>query len=146
MRRSSRLHLQCELFSFSQEKIETGITDLDEQADKFAYKVAMTLGTGTGTHEVGESIYQGTSLAASTASAIVDSVTDSTHIIVKDIKGLFVAGTNVIGETSAATRALSVIVDSDNLSDNTDDNKLIQDLTNDIVDWSENNPFSKDRE
>ena len=53
--------LVCELFEYSDEAIDTGIDDLDKIEREESYTIEFTLGSGSGTYNVGENVYQGTS-------------------------------------------------------------------------------------
>jgi len=51
--------LVCELFEYADEAIDTGIAKLDQIEIDNSYSIKFTLGAGTGTYTVGESVYQG---------------------------------------------------------------------------------------
>jgi len=51
--------LVCELFEYADEAIDTGVAKLDQIEIDNSYSIKFTLGTGTGTYTVGESVYQG---------------------------------------------------------------------------------------
>ena len=51
--------LVCELFEYADEAIDTGIARLDQIEIDNSYSIKFTLGAGTGTFTVGESVYQG---------------------------------------------------------------------------------------
>ena len=51
--------LVCELFEYADEAIDTGIAELDQIEIDNSYSIKFSLGTGSGTYTVGESVYQG---------------------------------------------------------------------------------------
>ena len=53
--------LVCELFEYADEAIDTGIDELDKIEREESYTIEFTLGSGSGTYNVGENVYQGTS-------------------------------------------------------------------------------------
>lgn len=141
--------LNIEQFSYSDEKFDTGIVELDTKEDDFAYSILLNLGAGAGTYSVGEMVYQGASLAAATAKAEVTLVgpdgVPAGSIKIKNLVGTFnVADGNVIGQTSGASYALTSSNDQDNVNDPTDDNVNVQTDADVIVDFSEKDPFSED--
>jgi len=143
--------LTCELFQYSEEQLETGITDIDdiEREQGYTIDLIMTAG-GTGTFSVDEFIYQGPSYANATFKGTVVSWDATTRVLrLNDTSGAMAASTNVIGATSAASWSLSSTTDSTGKADldqvlPTDDNadNLEFEIEADsILDFSENNPF-----
>jgi hypothetical protein len=63
--------LVCELFEYSDEAIDTGIDDLDKIEREESYTIEFTLGSGSGTYNVGENVYQGTSRISITRSSLI---------------------------------------------------------------------------
>jgi len=53
--------LVCELFEYADEAIDTGIDELDKIEREESYTIEFALGSGSGTYNVGENVYQGTS-------------------------------------------------------------------------------------
>ena len=86
--------ITCELFQYSEEQLDTGITAIDdiEREQSASIDFVMTAG-GSGTFTIDEAIYQGTSLANQTAEGIVVSWTEASRTLrVNDTSGTFVAG------------------------------------------------------
>lgn len=140
--------LKLKQFVFSEEIIETGISEIDEQI-KIHYRgtnLIMSAG-GSGTFDVAnnETVFQGTSLATATAFAEVRNWYSSNNILeVIMVNGTFAANTIVKGETSNAQWTL-VSTDTDTPLDNQQeditDNKEIQTEADQIIDFTEHNPF-----
>ena len=133
---------------FSNEIIETGIEDIDEQIREHYPKTKITLTTGAGRFINEEIIYQGTDLANATAQAIVfDSSYSASANTVRVIRpiGNFVSGT-VRGVESVAIWSATVFSDfaeMDNAFEDIIDNNRIQEESVDILDWTEKNPFGE---
>jgi len=143
--------LKMKQFVFSNEIIETGIPEVDDQIfDSYPRAMLSFANTTvfpatTGEFVPGEIIYQGSSLASANAQAIVHSNTPTSVNIIR-VQGQFASG-NVSGNTSGALR--SVLVYNDNTEVGNDifediaDNTRLQTEGNDIIDFTEHNPFGE---
>jgi hypothetical protein len=134
--------LRCEVFRYSNEKLDTGVEDIDEIENQSSYTISLTLG-GTGNYNIGETVYQGNTFNTATSTAEVSDWTPSTRTLnIINIQGQFLSSSNVKGVTSNTS---SAITSNDTLGDHVFydlfDNKLLQDEANTIVDLSETNPF-----
>lgn len=134
--------LRCEVFRYSNEKMDTGVEDIDEIENQSSYTISLTLG-GTGNYNIGETVYQGNTLVAATTTAEVSDWTPTTRTLnLINIKGQFLNTSNVKG---AISNTSSAITSSDTLGDHVFydifDNKILQDEANTFVDLSETNPF-----
>ena len=136
-------NITCELFQYSEEQLDTGITSIDniEREQSAAIDLLMNAG-GSGTFTIDESVYQGANLAAATGKGVVVSWNAPTRTLrVNDTSGTFAAGTATIGATSSAswvltshdTQALPTIPFADN--------KEYETLGDTVLDFSEANPF-----
>lgn len=134
--------IKVELFEYSHEKIETGYSEIDSIADILGYAITANLGTVTGTYQVGETVYQGASLGASTFSAKIISV-GTGELTLSDIKGNKTIGTSLIGNTSGATALLTTMDELDDEHNVMSDNNEIETSATDLIDFSEIDPFSK---
>jgi len=135
--------LRCELFRFSDENLNTGVEEVDGVAVENAYTINLDLGTGTGTYNIGETVYQGANLAFASAKAVIsdyDPITKKLELM--DIVGTFATATNVKGASSNATY---VVTTTDVLGDyafyDQYDNKNLQTEAALFIDLSEINPF-----
>ena len=137
--------ITCELYQYSEEQLETGIADVDqiERDESYAIDFVMTTG-GSGTFSIDEAIYQGPSLANSTAKGIVVSWTAATRTIrANDTSGTFVAGTNITGDTSNAVWTLTSYDDQALPTTPFADNVEFETEADAILDFSESNPFGE---
>ncbi len=135
--------LQLEKFKFSNEVIDTGVDAIDAVSVEDSYTINLIMKANTSNYEAHEIVYQGANLAYANASATVSSW-DATNktLYVTNIYGTFAANVNVIGTTSGATIELKEYDPLDvTLRREVYDNKEIQAEANQIIDFSEQNPF-----
>ncbi|AGH26520.1 hypothetical protein CPPG_00204 [Cyanophage P-RSM1] len=130
---------QCELFEYSDEEINTGITDLD--AIETAFANAITVGLvagGSGTFTAGETITGGTS----NVTAEVKSFDAGTRtLIVINRSGTFQVPETITGGTSSASWTTATYNTINNTNSEYDQNNDFETLDNDIIDFTESNPF-----
>jgi len=137
--------ITCELYQYSEEQLETGIAAVDqiERDESYAIDFVMTTG-GSGAFSIDEAIYQGPSLANSTAKGIVVSWTAATRTLrANDTSGTFVAGTNITGDTSNAVWTLTSYDDQALPTTPFADNVEFETEADAILDFSESNPFGE---
>ena len=141
--------LKIKQFVFSNEVIETGISEIDEQIREHYARTKISLTTGTGEYIDDEIIYQGPNLANATAQALVYSsdtrVQSGKFIDAYRVNGTFTTG-SVRGATSNTVYQTTIISDyvtMDNAFEDIMDNNRIQEEGLDILDWSEANPFGE---
>jgi hypothetical protein len=135
----------CELFQYSEEQLETGITDIDniEREQSAAIDFVLNAG-GSDTFSIDEKIYQGPSLANATAQGSVVSWTAATRTLrANDTSGTFVAGQNITGDKSGAVWALTSYDDQELPTTPFADNKEFETEADSILDFSESNPFGE---
>ncbi|MCK9369363.1 hypothetical protein M0R04_05440 [Candidatus Dojkabacteria bacterium] len=137
--------LKMKQYVFSNEIIQTGIKEIDEQIRDEYPKVRITLSNVTGKFLVDEVIYQGTSYGARTVDALVHNFTPNTSIDVYRTRGIF-QDEYIYGVTSGASA--NVIIASDTATMNNTfediiDNNRIELESDIILDWTEKNPFGE---
>ena len=130
---------QCELFEYSDEEINTGITELD--AIETAFANAITVGLvagGTGDFTVGETVTGG----SSNVTAEVKSWDNTTRtLIVINRSGTFTVPETLTGGTSGASFTTATYNTIDNANIEYDQNNDFETLDNQIIDFTEANPF-----
>ena len=137
--------ITCELYQYSEEQLETGITAIDdiEKEQSAAIDFVMTAG-GNGAYSIDEEVYQGVSLAAATAKGTVVSWTTATRTLrANDTSGTFVAGASVYGATSSAVWSLTSYDDQALPTTPFADNLEFETEADAILDFSESNPFGE---
>jgi hypothetical protein len=135
--------LSLELFKYNGELINTGYGEIDAIGDFRAFALEFTLTAGgTGTFSNGEVVYQGASLATSTAAGYVVDWNVTTRLLkVKNIKGEFATSTAIKGPNGTWT--VSAADDMENVNDAQEDNVRIENEALNILDWAEHNPFGE---
>jgi hypothetical protein len=142
--------ITLEMFEYSGQTFKTGVTEIDKVQYDNAYSMNLTLGAGSGTYTVGETVYTGVDLASAVAQGMVASWDAGTSTLeVVDVIGKFVDTQNVIGDSSAASYVFD-IADGKTYEDielefpNEDsDNLDFENDAKDVIDFSETNPFSE---
>ena len=137
--------ITCELFQYSEEQLETGITAIDdiEREQSASIDFVMTAG-GSGTFAIGEAIYQGDNLASATAEGIVVSWNAATRTLrANDTSGTFVAGQSITGDSSDAVWTLTSYDDQALPTTPFADNVEFETEADSILDFSESNPFGE---
>ena len=141
--------LTCELFVYSDEKLDTGIDTIDVIEQKQSFVRTFELSSITGTFEEGETVTGGTS-AITGEVARWDSTTSYLYLI--NMTGTFTLNEIITGATSLATGTYSTKITTDQTTETL---QTIDDATSDTVssgkqfeidadsifDFSEGNPF-----
>ncbi|UNH61315.1 neck protein [Synechococcus phage S-SZBM1] len=133
--------LRCELFEYSDEDIETGIDEVDALQTNFANAITVTMADGgTGDYEVGELV-----TASTTGSTAEVKSWDSTtkNLIVINRTGAFSSGETVTGNTSSAVWTTLSYNTINNVNDEYDDNYTIEVQADEIIDFTQSNPFGE---
>jgi len=132
---------QCELFEYSDEDLDTGIAEIDAIETAFANAITVNFATGgTGDFTVGEIVAGGTSNVTAEVKAW-DSSTRQLQVFNRS--GIFTIPETVTGQTSGAawTSASYNTLNNVNTADSIDQNYDFETLDNDIIDFTETNPF-----
>ena len=141
--------LKMKQFVFSEEVINTGNEEIDEQIrDSYARTQLSLLAGGSGTFVADEIVYQGTTLANATFQSIVYSWAPTTRKldVIRTI-GTYANNASTKGATSGAIFTSSGTANT-SYNDNTafEDiigNSLIEGEADSIIDFSETNPFGE---
>jgi len=139
--------LKLKQFVFSNEIIETGVAQIDEQVrDEYPRtKITITAG-GSGKYVNDEFVYVGANLASATAQALVYDFVPNTYIEVYRTIGTFSSGT-LKGNTSNAQWTISTVdslTEMNTAFEDIQDNARIEAESDGIIDWTETNPFGGD--
>ena len=138
--------MKMKQYMFSEEIIDTGISEIDGQAIEHYKRTRLSLAnTGSGSYLVNEIVYQGTSLENATAQAVVYRFEPASAIDVIQVRGNFISGRNIVGNTSNAIYGCVFENTDTQVDDNTFEdlvnNVQIEQEADGIIDWSESNPF-----
>ena len=136
--------LKMKQFVFSNEYIDTGIKEIDDQIRDSYPRVRISLGTGSGTFLQDEIIYQGANVDYATATAYVDRMHPNTSVDIYFVHGQFVSG-NVKGQISSSEWVINVY-DSPSMNvsfEDIADNDRLEATSDSIIDFTEHNPFGE---
>jgi len=139
--------LRLKQFVFSNEQIQVGVQEVDDQILESYQLTDLVLTSGTGTFDTtnNEIAYQGTSLANATAFGTVHTWnTTSKTLSIALVNGLFANTANVKGANSGAQwimASLDTNTPLENQYEDLADNKQIETESNAILDFTETNPF-----
>jgi hypothetical protein len=140
--------LELEKFRYSQEAIQTGVTDIDSVVTDSAYTINLYVGAGNDTNYIlKEIVFQTPTMyqANATAVALVQSWIPRTGVLsVTNIAGEFLENQLIVGASSNAQFMLTSFdpLDAPSRKENYD-NQYIDTQAGNIVDMSESNPFGK---
>jgi len=143
--------LSCEAFKYSNEKIDTGESELDAVMNIASdYLVGITLGSGSGTYTLGEEVYAGTTADKHAYGRVNDytvPVVGSKSARVNMQEGTFEVGDILVGLVSGASYAIAGIYETTiraNHQDQQDNESLeLEQRRDNIFDFTENDPFSE---
>ena len=139
--------LKLKQWVFSNELVLTGNAEIDGQI-KDAYprtQISLRAG-GSGIYVPDEIVYQGANVATATAVATVHNYVTGSQLYVYRVTGAFAANTTVKGNTSNAIWNVSTTSDTatmDNSFEDVVDNNRIEGEADDVIDFSERNPFGE---
>ena len=135
--------LNLEVFRYNGERLITGIEEIDNIADMNAYGIEFTMNnSGYNTFTNHEIVFQGASLETATAKGYVSGWDLPTKkLIIRNIKGSFAANAMVYGTVSGAQWIMLSGNPQENITEAFDDNVRIENEADNILDWTETNPF-----
>ena len=133
------LILTAEIYEVGNDDISTGIADIDKIETLFSSAIALTFGVGgTGDFDIGETVTGSTT----GVEAEVKSWDPTTRILqVINRTGTFATGEAVTGDVSGAVWVVGTFDTLNNTNSEYDQNREIEDSADNIVDWTERNPF-----
>jgi hypothetical protein len=138
--------LKLKQFYFSNEIIETGISEIDGNIRNYYPKLRISLGSGSGKFLNDEIVYQGSSLSTATAQALVYDFQPNAYIDVYRMQGDFTSSANVHGNTSSAQWTVTLASDApvqNTAFEDIIDNARIEAASDGIIDFTEVNPFGE---
>ena len=124
--------------------IDTGIDTIDKIERDESYAIEFTMGSGTGTYTVEETVSQGAAFGSATATGEV-AAWNATSKVLKliNLTGIFSSSSNIIGNTSGASFGISTFDNQAQPTDPTANNVGIETAADSVIDFSEGNPFSE---
>ena len=133
--------LTAELYEVGSDDLATGVAEIDAIEELFDSAIALSMGVGgTGDFTTGEIVTGGTT----STTAEVKSWDSSTRILqVINRTGTFAANESLTGNNSGAVWVVSTFDTLQDTNSEYDQNRQIEDTADNIVDWSEGNPFGE---
>jgi hypothetical protein len=133
--------MTAEIYEIGNDKIDTGIEEIDEIEQLFSSAIALNMKVGgTDDFTIGEVVTG----SISNVTAEVKSWNPTTRIIqVINRNGTFVEDESLTGDDSGAVWVVSTFSTIENTNSEYDQNKYIEDTANPLIDWGEINPFGE---
>lgn len=150
--------LKMELFEYSNQVIETGVSDIDNIQFEEAYSIQLPVASSTGDFTVGQKVFQGDSydsaIARGTVSKWVKETSDNLGSLeLVTIRGKFLETEDVKSVPDSDGNFISCQLDLpdnydeielEDVNSEVDDNIDFETEADKVIDFSENNPFSED--
>ena len=133
--------LRCELFQYSDEDIDTGITEVDAIEVNYANAISVNVAEGGSGDFVAEEIVTG---GNSNVTATVKSWNSATRqLVVYNRSGIFSIPETLTGNTSSAAWTSATYNTLNNVNDESQANFVIETQADGIIDFTEGNPFGE---
>ena len=133
--------LRCELFQYSDEDIDTGITEVDAIEVNYANAISVNVAEGGSGDFVAEEIVTG---GNSNVTATVKSWNSATRqLVLYNRSGIFSIPETLTGNTSSAAWTSATYNTINNQNDNSEANWAVEVQADGIIDFTEGNPFGE---
>jgi len=133
--------LRCELFQYSDEDFETGITAVDAIEINYANAISVNVAEGGSGDFVAEEIVTG---GNSNVTATVKSWNSVTRqLVLYNRSGIFSIPETITGDTSSAAWTSATYNTINNQNDSADANFVIETQADGIIDFTQGNPFGE---
>ena len=132
--------MQCELFEYSGEDFDTGVTNIDLVEDQQAYTIEMTMESGgTGTYYANENV----SLNSVVVGEVVSWTAGDRKLVIKDNTTTLQVGDTLVGANGASWDIASITDVLTFANDGNAQNKEFENAESSYLDFSETNPFGE---
>lgn len=140
--------LSCEAFKSSNEKIDTGESELDAAMNVHSsYLKTVVVAAGSGNYIEGEEVYVGTAANKRAYGRVVSWTSATRTLLVNMQEGDFIVDETLVGASGATSRTITSVGESTTRAAHEDeqDNEQIQleQTQDDIFDFSDKDPFSE---
>jgi hypothetical protein len=137
--------LNIETFKYNGEFFDTGILEIDAIADSESFAVEFTMNSnGLSSYDNNELVYQGSSVQTATATGYVVSWDrPNLKLKIRNIKGEFSSNSAIIGLNTGASWVMESGNTQEDANDLFDDNVRIEIEADNILDFTEANPFGE---
>ena len=131
--------LRCELFEYSDEDFNTGVTEVDALEVNFANAVTINVADGgTGDFVAGEIVTGGSS---NVTSEVKTWNSATRQLVVYNRSGMYAIPETLTGNTSGAAWTSATYNTLNNMNSDTDQNFTLETQADAIIDFTESNPF-----
>ena len=133
--------MTAEIYEVGSDDISTGVAEIDEIETLFSSAIALTMAVGgTDDFTVGETVTGSTT----GITAEVKSWDAATRVLqVINRTGTFAQGEAMTGDDSGAVHVVGTFDTLNNTNSTVDQNRQIEDSADNIIDWTEGNPFGE---
>ena len=150
--------LKMELFEYSNQIIETGISDIDDISFKESYSIQLPVSSSTGDFIVGQKVFQGDSYDSSISRGTVSKWVKETSgnlgsLDLTIVRGKFLENEQVKSVSDSSGNFVTCQLDLpdnyeeielEDINSELDDNIDFEKEADKVIDFTENNPFSED--
>tara|TARA_Y100000004_G_scaffold155494_1_gene180107 strand:+ start:22 stop:906 length:885 start_codon:yes stop_codon:yes gene_type:complete len=133
--------MTAEIYEYGSDDISTGVAEIDAIETIFSNAIALTMAVGgTGDFTIGETV----SGSTTGTEAEVKSWDAATRVLqVINRTGTFATGEAMTGNDSSAVHVVGTFDTLNNTNSEYDQNRVIEDTADNIIDWTEGNPFGE---
>jgi len=133
--------MTAEIYEYGSDDISTGVAEIDVIETLLSNAIALTMAVGgSGDFTIGETITGSTT----STEREVKSWDDATRILqVINRTGTFATGEAMVGNDSGAVHVVGTFDTLNNTNSEYDQNRVIETAADDIIDWTEGNPFGE---
>jgi hypothetical protein len=133
--------MTAEIYEYGSDNISTGVAEIDVIETLFSNSIALTMAVGgTGDFTIGEAITGSTT----GTEAEVKSWDAGTRVLqVINRTGTFATGEAMTGNDSGAVHVVGTFDTLNNTNSEYDQNREIENAADNILDWTEGNPFGE---
>lgn len=133
--------ITAEIYEVGQDDFDTGVADIDEIEEIFSNSISLNLDEGGSLNfQTGETV---TGSSSSSTAEVKSWDTTSRVLQVYNRNGTFVEGESLTGSESGASWTIGTFDTLNNVSSSYDQNRQIENEADDIIDWTEGNPFGE---
>jgi hypothetical protein len=133
--------ITAEIYEVGQDDFDTGVADIDKIEEIFSNSISLNLDEGGSLNfQTGETV---TGSSSSSTAEVKSWDTTSRVLQVYNRNGTFVEGESLTGSESGASWTIGTFDTLNNVSSSYDQNRQIENEADDIIDWTEGNPFGE---
>ena len=133
--------MTAEIYEYGSDDISTGVAEIDAIETIFSNAIALTMAVGGfSDFTIGETV-TGSTTGTTAEVKSWDSATRVLQVINRT--GTFATGEALTGNDSSAVHVVGTFDTLNNTNSEYDQNRVIEDTADNIIDWTEGNPFGE---